>query len=263
MLASRGGERCPGAILFFEHPDSIPQAMKPRARVRSTLSPFSLSLAAAAGVSAGHLTCPAASPNEIGYLEEFVLAEDREAVLAGLVPGTEDYFYFHALHYEHTGQSQKLDDLLEVWGESRPDSARRKGILNRRALLGYENDPESTIEYLVRELGLRFDHNKIVPEKERELPGALDQQLVSAEAFYRKATAGRDDLSEIGVAGLGWVLANAGDLTTAERRDLLSRLDRPDFPGVTALVVSDLKSENAPGFGAFPVRPAAAPRTAR
>ena len=37
---------------------------------------------------------------EIGFVEDFALAEDREAVLARLVPGTEESFYFHALHLQ-------------------------------------------------------------------------------------------------------------------------------------------------------------------
>ena len=34
----------------------------------------------------------------IGFLEDFSLAPDRAKPLADLVPGTHDYFYYHALH---------------------------------------------------------------------------------------------------------------------------------------------------------------------
>ena len=34
--------------------------------------------------------------NEVGFIERFALAQDREKVLTELVPGTEDYYFFHA-----------------------------------------------------------------------------------------------------------------------------------------------------------------------
>ena len=35
---------------------------------------------------------------EIDFVEDFVLAKDRAAVLKQLVPGTEEFSYYHALH---------------------------------------------------------------------------------------------------------------------------------------------------------------------
>ena len=52
---------------------------------------------------------------EIGFVEEFALAEDREAVLARLVPGTEEYFYFHALHRLNTERYAEVEPLLAEW----------------------------------------------------------------------------------------------------------------------------------------------------
>jgi hypothetical protein len=56
---------------------------------------------------------------EIGFVETFALAEDREAVLATLVPGTEEWFYFHALHRLNTerdrGASRRLGE--GPWGD--------------------------------------------------------------------------------------------------------------------------------------------------
>ena len=37
---------------------------------------------------------------ELGVLEDFVLSSDRESVLKKMVPGTSDYYYFHALHFQ-------------------------------------------------------------------------------------------------------------------------------------------------------------------
>jgi len=46
--------------------------------------------------------------NEIGFIEKFALAPDRAKVLSELVPGTEDYYFFHALHYQNTRDAAKL-----------------------------------------------------------------------------------------------------------------------------------------------------------
>ena len=35
---------------------------------------------------------------EIGYIEDFALARDRTVPLKQLIPGTEDYYYYHAIH---------------------------------------------------------------------------------------------------------------------------------------------------------------------
>src|SRR5215213_11100651 len=82
--------------------------------------------------------------NEIGFIERFALAADREKALAELVPGTEEYYFFHALHYQNTKQSPKLASALEQWRKRFPNSDRRKIIENREALLAYDTDPQKT-----------------------------------------------------------------------------------------------------------------------
>ena len=38
---------------------------------------------------------------------------DRSAALKQLIPGTEDYYYFHALHYQNTRQVKELGESIE------------------------------------------------------------------------------------------------------------------------------------------------------
>ena len=45
---------------------------------------------------------------ETSFLEKFSLAADREAVLKELIPGTDDYFYYHALHFQNQGRKPEL-----------------------------------------------------------------------------------------------------------------------------------------------------------
>ena len=36
---------------------------------------------------------------ELGFIEQFSLNEDRTGPLKQLIPGTEDYYYYHCIHF--------------------------------------------------------------------------------------------------------------------------------------------------------------------
>ncbi len=78
----------------------------------------------------------------IGFLEDVSLAPDRAKPLADLVPGTHDYFYYHALHQLNQGDNAEVDKTLAAWRKSHPRSrpARYTEILNRQMLLNYDDD---------------------------------------------------------------------------------------------------------------------------
>src|SRR3954468_2383276 len=120
------------------------------------------------------LSRPAMADNEIGFIERFALAPDREKVLGELVPGSEDYYFFHALHYQNTRNSAKLADILAQWKKRFPDEVERRRIIeNREALLGYDANPQATITYLKERLGIRHDHQQEVRDKKPDLPTTL------------------------------------------------------------------------------------------
>ena len=99
-------------------------------------------------------TLPTATPSnhssaqEIGFLEDFVLAKDREKVLKQLVPGTQTYYYFHSLHYQNNQQLDKVDELLKPWIKRFGKTNNVRQIENRQQLLKYSDDPKATLEYL-------------------------------------------------------------------------------------------------------------------
>src|SRR5215207_3236894 len=96
---------------------------------------------------------------EIGFEEKFVLAVDREKALGELVPGSEDYYYFHALHYQHTRNEPRLAEILTQWRKRFPDESQRRTIIeNREALLDYETAPKATLEYLKDRLDVELNH---------------------------------------------------------------------------------------------------------
>ena len=89
-----------------------------------------------------------AAAGEVGFVEDFALAKDRAAVLKQLIPGSEDYYYFHALRYQNTEQFAKVEALLPPWLERHGETARLREIRHRQALLTYEKNSEKTLAYL-------------------------------------------------------------------------------------------------------------------
>ena len=69
----------------------------------NSVRPFT-HLAALAAACITFLSPCVQGQQEIGFIEEFALAPDREDVLKSLIPGTQDYYYYHALHLEHEGR---------------------------------------------------------------------------------------------------------------------------------------------------------------
>src|SRR5262245_44486848 len=79
---------------------------------------------------------------EISFLEDFALARDRVESLKKLIPGTEDYYYFHCLHFLNTGEFGKIDALIRPWLERFGQTARLTEIQTRFAILTYDKDPQ-------------------------------------------------------------------------------------------------------------------------
>ena len=130
--------------------------------------------------------------NEIGFIEKFALAPDRAAVLGQLVPGTEDYYYFYALHYQNTRQAGKLKETLAQWAKRFPESEQRKIIENREALLTYDANPQATLKFLRDRLGLEFNHERETREAAPDLPTALDPKLITRSVFQEVALEDED-----------------------------------------------------------------------
>ena len=60
------------------------------------------------------MTAPT-SAQEISFWEEFALSDNRVETLEKLVPGSEDYFYFHCLHHQNQQELDQVDSLLKRW----------------------------------------------------------------------------------------------------------------------------------------------------
>src|ERR1700676_776863 len=104
-----------------------------------------------------------AMAGEVGYVEDFALAKDRTASLRQLIPGTEDYYYYHCLHFLNTEQFEKVDEFAGPWLQRFGQTARLTEIQTRHALLSYERNPKRSLTYLRNHLALPFNHQRAVP----------------------------------------------------------------------------------------------------
>ena len=159
---------------------------------------------------------------EIGFIEDFALADDRTEALKQLVPGTEAYYYFHCLHYQNTQQYDQVEAMLKSWIDRLGETQLVTQIRNRQALLTYANDPQSTMDYLQRKLGLRFDHQRRLPSAERGLPSRLDPDRISYQTLYRRAVARHRNTDGFESTALHRLAQE--EISPEQRRHLLQRL---------------------------------------
>ena len=129
------------------------------------------------------------------------MAADREAILAELIPGSEDYFYFHCLHYQTTAQLEKSEAILKDWlaehkGRETPAIT---AMLDRQRLLTYNDSPERTIDYLVRRLGVNLKHAPPAVKGERRYPSQLDVAALDIDRLVKEALHRNDQLKTVGM----------------------------------------------------------------
>ena len=101
-----------------------------------------------------------AAAQQIGYLERFALAEDRAAALAELTPGTDDYYFYHCLHYQNSGDAANYQKLMDAWVKRRGYTNQVKELQNRQAMLDYEKNPKGAFDRVRGELNLQFNHRQ-------------------------------------------------------------------------------------------------------
>lgn len=238
----------PGPAIFAPAMKNVASPLRRRFR------PFGPCLSLLLGI------LPLHAENEIGFIERFALAADREKALGELVPGSEEYYFFHALHYQNVRDTAKLNNLLNEWRKRTPDeNEARRVILNREAILGYEKDPQGTLKYLIERLGIRHDHQRQVPDAKPDLPTSLDPAKISREVFLLDALSNDRGLESLSQEALASLLRDQIALTPDQRRALLRKLQRPDVPNLVAAIQTDLQADQGRAFGDLPIHRALLP----
>ena len=203
---------------------------------------FSVSLFVSVSVLLGQ------APGEVGFIEDFALAADRVAALKELIPGTEEYYYYHCLHFQNTGELEQAAEMLRRWKDRYPHSAKWQDMQNRQVLLRYPADAAPALARIREQLGLDFGHARREREQETNYPTVLNPAVLDRAALDRQALS-RDRLLG-GFSEAAYRRLAAMELTPERRRALLDQLAFPDLPNLVDLVVADLQEKDSGGFGA-------------
>lgn len=201
------------------------------------------------------LTClaaPRAQGTPIGFSEQFALAEDRQAVLDLLIPGSEDYYFYSCLERQQAGAFGDVAPLLRSWIERHGRNARVEEIENRQALLTFERSPAATYAFLRERLGLRFDAERQSAGAVPDLPTRLDPSVLSMATLTGRALAAHPGTIDGFRASAFEALAKS-DLSDELLMSLMRRLSRPDVANLPALVVRNLRHRQSRGFGSLPI----------
>jgi hypothetical protein len=181
------------------------------------------------------------------FLESFAFASDRDGMLKQLTPGTERYYFFHAVYYQTSGQIEKAREFINEW-------ARHKDLVHedvfesariRQAILDYPNQPDASMEIFREYLGIRALQDK-------QNAHTLGPSLSTNKSFA------------LNVSELLLQVAKGFDLDGVETRslfevlplldrpkqidELLERLDRVDVPNLPELISQQLSRSSQP-FG--------------
>ncbi len=189
----------------------------------------------------------AVNAGEIGYNEKFSLAADRQQALKELIPGTQEYYYYNALQLQHEKKFAEAQKMIDAGIKKYGHSSLLRELENRQALLTYEQNKDRSLKYIIERLNLHFNHRQKQLNPEIKLPTALSENSISfrtlaSRAFHEKRHTARFESSAIDY------LMKA-DLNEDQRRHLLGRLSRPDYPGVVDKIIADLKYKHSRGWG--------------
>src|SRR5438105_771816 len=193
----------------------------------------------------------AAEADDVEFVEDFALAKDRAASLRQLIPGTEDYYYYHCLHLLNTEQFEKVEEFTRPWLQRFGQTPRLTEIQTRHALLIYERNPERSLTYLRNHIGLHFNHQKTLIGAAPNLPTALDPKVIARETLRAHSFTNWQNLDNFEDTALDWLAAE--NLNSERRRNLLQRLARPDLANLPQLIAGDLGAPHPQEFGAFPI----------
>ncbi|MFO1051292.1 MAG: hypothetical protein U1F36_03630 [Planctomycetota bacterium] len=188
----------------------------------------------------------------IGFEEEFALAPDRAAMLARLIPGTEEHFFYSCLLAQHERRPDEVPPLLRAWIEKHGRTARVQEIENRQALLDWTRAPSSTVQLLRDRLGLGFSDQRETHGVPPDLPVRLDARLIDLETLTRNAL-DRHSNTVDGFEDAALRSLATRNLSDEQLVSLLSRVQVPDLPNLVELVARELRRKDSRGFGAFTI----------
>ena len=195
-----------------------------------------------------------ASANVISFNERFALADDRSTALKELIPGTVEYYYYNALHLEHLGQFAESKHMIDAGIKKYKHNDQLRELEYRHALKVYDSNPKYSLEFIRKKLGLNFGHQQQKMNPEVRFPATLKPSLISFDSLAKYAFKEHRNTQRFEDTAFDYLVT--AKLNPDQRRDLLSRLTRPDYPGLVSLIIDDLKYKHSGGFGSFSIHAA-------
>lgn len=193
---------------------------------------------------------------DLEFKEAFADPATRQAALSKLVPQTRDWFFYHALHQQLSGQSDAYRKTIEAWKaasstESLIPTDGLEILENRELLLRFDAEPRKSSDALIRQLDLKFEDSKPDARADEKLPDRLDPALISAQAFENIANA-RNSGEGYKKYSEARLLAELDRLATFDETKLRffhRSLSRADHPGIVPLIVKNLLLPEPDKFG--------------
>lgn len=184
----------------------------------------------------------------IGWMERFALADDRQGILEELIPGSEEYFFFHCLHYQTSGQLELAEATIRDWlvlhKGRETDSI--TAMIDRQRLLTYGDSPQQTIDHLIRRLNIKLDHAPPATRNERRHPSRFDSKRIDIDRLVKDALRRNDALKPVGQQYLaGLYLTNQTSGIKPTLGEFLNRIDGPYIDRLDELVAREIAGRPA------------------
>ncbi|MCC6509716.1 MAG: hypothetical protein IT423_11445, partial [Pirellulaceae bacterium] len=184
---------------------------------------------------------------EVGFIEKFATSSDRREALKELIPGTEDYFYYHCLHHQNEQQLAQAQAILEQWQTKFGETADVLRMRARQMVLSYDGAPSATIDYLRDKLGVQLDHAPPSRDRAATLASRLAPERLAPDKLIQAALARDPSFGQIARTTLPKLVDRR--MAPDQLRAWLQRLNRADIDGLVKRIAEELALQDSAGFG--------------
>jgi len=179
--------------------------------------------------------------------EQWVLSKDKSGFLKTLTPGTDNYFFYHALHQQQSGQTElfrkTMNDWLGLHKSGTIPGPRAAQLLNRQTLLDYEAGVTGANEALRKVFDLSQPKTRTDLVERKELPSTLNPDDISSAAFVKELgliteirlikSASKRQLLRLAAEDKKW--------PKLSRDIFLRRVDHAGLPNIEKLILANFK----------------------
>ena len=181
------------------------------------------------------------------FLESYALASDRQALLKKLTPGTDRYYFFHALYFQTLGRTEESQKIIDEWVSKDQTSIYelQSALRIRQAMLNYKHDPAGSLA-IIRELLWIPEISADRGNQADYIPPTSDQSFLDVEKLIREEVE-KVKLDGIEDSSLLEVLPLLNHPMSLGK--WIERIDRVDVPNLPELISEQLKTQFAIRFG--------------